>query len=62
MLRRLTTKRSGLDNENEDNDNYEGGVTLSNLVFVLVRLLVLDFGIFGIGSCRSGWNRAEWKR
>ena len=45
ILRRPTTKLLGLDNENDD-DEYESGVTSSNLVFVLVLLLVLDIGIF----------------
>jgi hypothetical protein len=47
-----TTKLLGLDNEYEDDDEYDSGVTLPNLVFVLVLvlLLVLDFGVFEIVS------------
>jgi hypothetical protein len=48
ILRRLTTKLSGLNTDDED----DSGVTLSNLLFVLVLLLVLVLGILilGIGS------------
>ena len=41
-----------LDNEdeNEDDEESESVGTLPNLVFVLVLLLVLDIGIFKMGS------------
>jgi hypothetical protein len=38
----------GLDNEDEDDDEYDSGITLSNLVLVL--LLGLDFFIFEVAS------------
>jgi hypothetical protein len=52
ILRRLTTKLSGLNTEDEYDDEDDSGVTLSNLLFVLVLLLVLVLGILilGIGS------------
>ena len=36
--------------DNEDDEEYENVRTLPNLVFVLVLVLVLDIGIFEIGS------------
>jgi hypothetical protein len=45
-----TSKLLSLDNENEDNDEYDSRVSLLNLVFVLVLLLVLDFAILEMAS------------
>ena len=45
-------KIAACNNENEDDDEYENGKMLPNLVFVLVLVLVLvlDIGIFDINS------------
>lgn len=40
----------GLDNENAVDDEYDSGVTSSNLGFVLVLSLVLDFAIFEMAA------------